>query len=456
MKRWIWLAMAAMMVIGVGMTLVALPSDQEWTTESADALAEFEAGMAAQMKLYHDDAGKHFSRAAELDSDFVMAKLMCVEPTMRKDEEKGKALFEEALVVDMSTLTIREQFFIERARAYKEERREDIPKIVDKYLAKIPNDPYVLNDKAQRAFSVGDYEQAEPLYQRLVEIAPNWVIAYNQLGYINMSQGRFAQAEESFKSYRFIAPDQANPYDSLGELFIALGRNDEAEESFEKAIEIKPDFWAAYEHIALLKTFNGDLEGAREIVERANSAGMPEEWVMSMDCLERFMALRNTGSWHEILELAESSKCLKKDDINFPKSTVHLAASELGDWDTALSIEQEAKDLLTSIEEKGARGRQVDSLRAAIAHLEGVRLALQGDYGEAETLLRQADERLSYMEAGSAVFKLYNRMILAELLLASGQDAEAHGLLSKVRSVNPVWVAEFEDSGHKMIGLERG
>jgi tetratricopeptide (TPR) repeat protein len=267
MKRWIWLAMAAMMVIGVGMTLVALPSDQEWTTESADALAEFEAGMAAQMKLYHDDAGKHFSRAAELDSDFVMAKLMCVEPTMRKDEEKGKALFEEALVVDMSTLTIREQFFIERARAYKEERREDIPKIVDKYLAKIPNDPYVLNDKAQRAFSVGDYEQAEPLYQRLVEIAPNWVIAYNQLGYINMSQGRFAQAEESFKSYRFIAPDQANPYDSLGELFIALGRNDEAEESFEKAIEIKPDFWAAYEHIALLKKLGrharrvGDVDG---------------------------------------------------------------------------------------------------------------------------------------------------------------------------------------------------
>ena len=78
-----------------------------------------------------------------------------------------------------------------------------------------------------------------------MEIAPNWVIAYNQLGYINMSKGRFAEAEERFKSYRFIAPDQANPHDSLGELFIALGRNDEAEESFEKAIEIKPDFWAS-------------------------------------------------------------------------------------------------------------------------------------------------------------------------------------------------------------------
>ena len=47
-------------------------------------------------------------------------------------------------------------------------------------------------------------------------------------------------------------------------------------------------------------------------------------------------------------------------------------------------------------------------------------------------------------------------MALAELLLADGQDAEAHGLLSKMRSVNPLVVAEFEDSGLTVIGLERG
>jgi Flp pilus assembly protein TadD len=417
--------------------------------------------MAAQMKLYWPDAQEHFARAAELDPDFVMAKLMCVDRRMQKDKAEGEALFEEVLAADTSALTLREQFFIERARAAREERREDIAKIVDQYLAKIPNDPYVLNEKAQRAFSLGEYEEAEPLYRRLVEIAPNWVIGYNQLGYINMSRGRFAEAEERFKSYRFIAHDQANPHDSLGELFIALGRNDEAEESFEKAIEIKPNFWAAYEHIALLKSFNGDLEGTREIIERARTAGMPEHYVVALDCHEQFMGLRNADAWPEILELAGSSECIKKDDVNFPKTTVHLAACELGDWDTALKIEQNAEKLLASIEEKGGRGKGVDMLRAAIEHLQGVRLALQGDYGGSETLLRAADERLTYINAGSAISKLYNRMILAELLLAGGllaggRDAEAHGLLSKVRSVNPVWVTEFQDSGFKMIGLERG
>ena len=56
----------------------------------------------------------------------------------------------------------------------------------------------------------------------------------------------------------------------------------------------------------------------------------------------------------------------------------------------------------------------------------------------------------------TAIFKLHNRLVLAELLLADGQDAEAHRLLTKVRSVNPVWVAEFQDSGFKTLGLERG
>lgn len=457
MKRWIWLALAAVIVIGAGVTLVAVPNEaDEWTTSSPEALAAFEAGMAAQMKLYWEDAQEHFTRAATLDPDFVMAKLMCVDGKMMKDKAEAKTLLEEVLAADTSGLTLREQFFVERARAAHEERREDIPKIVDEYLAKIPDDPYVLNAKAQRAFALGNFEEAEPLYRRLVDIAPNWVIGYNQLGYINMSEGRFAEAEERFKSYRFIAHDQANPHDSLGELYVALGRNDEAEETFEKAIEIKPDFWAAYEHLALLKSFNGDLEGTRAIIDRAREVGMPEDYVISLDCHERFTGLRNASAWSEVLDLAESSECIIKDKMSGPKATVHLAACELGRWDVALDVEREAQEQLASIEEKGAQGRGVEMLRAAIEHLQGVRLALQGEYGEAEALLRSADERLTYMEAGSAIFKLENRMILAELLLANGQDAEAHTLLAKVRSVNPVCVAEFQDSGFKKIGLERG
>jgi len=458
MKRWMWLALAAVVVLGVGVSLVALPAEQEWTTTSPQALAEFELAMEAKNKLYYEDQMEHLERALELDPDFALARLWSLEPMFHEDEEAAKTEWDKVLATDISGLTPRERFYIERSRLIRAERREEIGALLDQYVAENPNDPYILNEKAVQHWSRDEFDDAELLYRRLVEIAPNWVIAYNQLGYIYMSNGRFAEAEEQFKNYRFIAPDQANPHDSLGELFIALGRNDEAEAAFEKAIEIKPDFWAAYNHIALLKSFNDDIEGAREILDRAHAAGVPDSWVAETDCLVQYMGLRNTGSWQEILELAETSKCVEKSDINFQKLTTHLAACEVGDWDTALEIERGGEEILAEIESEGKRtgARYLEMTHAAIEHLQGVRLALQGDYGEAEKLLRAADERVTYVEASVAIFKLYNRMVLAELLLADGQDAEAHGLLAKVRSVNPLWVAEFQESGFNILGLERG
>jgi tetratricopeptide (TPR) repeat protein len=454
MKRWMWLTLAAVVVVGVGVTLVALPRGPEWTTSSPEALVEFQAGIDAQMKLYYDDAEEYFRHAYELDPDFVMAKLYYSDYVRREDKELAKKMWEEVLAIDTSNLNPREQFFIERSRAYHDERSEDIVALVDEYIAKYPNDPYILNQKALRTWHLGELEEAERLYQRLVEINPNWVIAYNQLGYITMMQGRFAEAEEYFKSYRFIAPDQANPYDSLGELFITVGRYDEAEETLEKAIEIKPDFWASYQHLVLMKSFNGDLEGTREIILRARMAEMPEEMLFGMDCLEHYTTLRNAEAWQQILDEADS-KCVEGFKQGFSTVTTHFAASKLGDWEKAMEMEVEAANILEKVE-KSSNEKDAMTVRGAFLHMQGVRLALQGKYEEAEEKLRAADKGLTYVEAGTGMYKLFNRMILAEVLLAGGQDVEAHGLLTKVRGVNPVMVADFEESGLKVIGLDRG
>ncbi|MBD3872021.1 MAG: tetratricopeptide repeat protein [Acidobacteria bacterium] len=456
MKRWMWLTLAAVVVVGAGVTLVALPSGQEWTTDSPEALVEFQAAMDAEMKLYYVEAREHFRLAYELDPDFQFAKLKYSSQVRweDKDEDRAKQMVEEVLASDTSKLTPRERFFVEQRRAYHEERPDDVIAIVDEYVARYPNDPYILNQKALRTWHLGELEEAERLYQRLVEISPNWVIAYNQLGYITMMQGRFAEAEEYFKSYRFIAPDQANPYDSLGELFMTLGRYDEAEESLEKALEIKPDFWASYEHLVLMKAFSGDLEGTRVVIERARNADGPEKILFGMDCLEHYTALRNAEAWQQIIDEADS-KCVEGFKEGFSTVSTHFAACKLGDWEKAMSMEVEAANLLEKIEKSSAE-KDVMTVRGAFLHMQGVRLALQGEYAEAEKMLRAADEGLTYVDAGTGMYKLFNRMILAEVLLADGQDAEAHGLLTKVRGVNPVMVAEFEQSGLKTIGLDRG
>ena len=176
--------------------------------------------------------------------------------------------------------------------------------------------------------------------------------------------------------------------------------------------------------------------------------------IEDLGCLEQYVTMRNAGEWRAILDRADS-KCLQEENLNFSKITTHLAACELAEWDTAKNIEAEASKLLASFEERGMP-KDLVTLRAGIDHLEGVRMAFQGDYPVAGERLRAADGNLNYGEAGTAIFKLYNRSILTELLLADGKDAEAHGLLAKIRGVNPMWVDEFEDAGLRIIGLERG
>jgi len=452
MKRWMWLTVAALVVVAATVTLVALPKTPEWTTSSPEAAAALQAGYDAAMKVYYEDAQRHYKRALELDPDFVVANLFA-RPSFRDDEEQLAAMWSKVENADLAKLNYRERFFVERALAYHAERPEDAEKLLDECLAKHPDDPYILNQKAQETWSRGELEDAERLYLRLVEVAPNWVIAYNQLGYINMMKGRFAEAEEYFKSYRFIAPDQANPHDSLGELFITQGRYAEAEESLEKAIEIKPDFWAAYQHLVLMQSFNGDMTGAEQTIERFEAAGGPEAVLTSMQCLEHYTELRNAEEWQQIM--AESdSKCVQGFEEGYSAVTTHLAACKLGQWEKAMEMEVEAANLIEKVEQSGNE-KNLMTLRGAFLHMQGVRLALQGDYAEAEQKLRAADEGLTYVEAGVGMYKLFNRMVLAEVLLADRQDAEAHGLLAKVRSVNPVLVAEFEDSGLKRLGLDR-
>ncbi|MEJ2188311.1 MAG: tetratricopeptide repeat protein, partial [Acidobacteriota bacterium] len=283
MKRGVWLAIAALVVVAVGVTLVALPRGPEWTTSSPEALKEYQAAMEAEQKLYTSEVGEHLTRAYEADPDFLVAKLGYANHLGMTDKERADELRQEVFDADLSKVTPRERFFIEYAKAYREKRPEDAAALLDDYFARYPDDPYILYRKATWTWSRGDLEEAERLYQRLIEIRPNWVISYNQLGYIAMMQGRFAEAEESL----------------------------------EKAIEIKPDFWHSYDHLALAKACSGDLAGMREEVERARAAGMPEEWLARMECFANYEEMASREAWQEILDNSDSD-CVKDFKDGYP------------------------------------------------------------------------------------------------------------------------------------------
>lgn len=443
----------AVAAIVAGAGILALPQGSEWTTDSKEALAEFEASMEAKQKLYHQDARVHLERALELDPDFVVAKVSIAEICRWEDEERATTLMSEVDTADVSRLTPREQFMVLRAQLLSDLRFEEAQSQMAAYLEQYPDDPYVLHIKALGTWQRGELIEAERLNKRLLEISPNWVIAYNQLGYITMMQGRFAEAEEYFTSYRFIAPDQANPHDSLGELFIVLGRYDEARESFEQALAQKPDFFAAFEHLAMVDALREDWDGAELNINRAiQTEGKYEEMETQFRCSFNFWHLATDRQWSEILELAEGD--CPPEKISDVGATIHVhhAACRLELWDTALEIESKVNGLI----EKNNSERQSnfrELLEPMAHHMTGARLSMQGDFEGGIKELKLADEYLTYFNAGIGLLKLSNQLALATVLRKAGHEAESHALIDKVRTVNPEIVERYEERGMMTSGM---
>ncbi len=454
MKHTLWMMAAAVTVVAAGVTLIALPRGSEWTTSNPEALAAYEAGSEAQNKFYLDDAYEHYRRAYELDPDFLIAKLRYAQFLHGSDPEEAEKLYVELMDADLARVSPREIMFMERWRALRNRQPEEADRLVDEYVEKYPTDAEALSIKAAIAWTRNDLGDAEHLYQRLLEIDSNWVAAYNALGYIAMMQGRFAESEEHFKSYRFIAPDQANPHDSLGELYITIGRFVEAEASLNKAIEIKRDFWASYEHLAVLHSFAGNPQRIWETIASAREAGLPDEQLLALECRARYSEMTEHEEWEEMLALFEDP-CIADRPLGYPSVMTHRAACEVGDWQTAKALEDRLSDFTTELMDR-SEGRDSTLPEAVMSHLEGVRLAKLGEYGKAAEKLWATDNQLTFMQVSQGTFKLYNKTILAEALLASGEDAEAHKLLAGLRRINPELVDELQSSGFRVLGLGRG
>jgi Flp pilus assembly protein TadD len=350
----------------------------------------------------------------------------------------------------------REKFFIDRAAAYREKRADDAARLAEDYFAKYPDDPYIVDAVAAVAFNRDEAEKAERLYRRLLEVAPNWVTAYNQLGYITMRQGRFPEAEEYFTSYRFIAPDQANPHDSLAELYTIQGRYDDAQTSLENAIEIRPEFWPSYFHLIQTRIMMRDFDGARQALERWRAQdGAVEGELGVWACAIEYAELVEDRSWNEILDSAPSACVEEATPLSYPPRAVHRAACQVGDWDLAQQYEAALRQHIEKVQNEDP-SKMADVAKSLLLNMEATRLALRGDYEDAETRFRDADAQMQYLETGPGIFKLVNRLQLVETLFAQGRDVEAHKLLAKVRGVNPSIVENFEADGLKILGLERG
>jgi tetratricopeptide (TPR) repeat protein len=408
-----------------GMMLLARRTEPGWSTDSAEARAALERGLAAQMKFYGFDARAGYQEALELDPDFVAAKVMLM--FFGYGREGKEELVEDLRHADLERLTARERFLVRYVLARHEEDSAAADRIVRDYLREHPEDPYALTTCSTKAWEERDWERAESHDRRLLEVDPNWVSAQNHLGYIAMAQGRFDEAEELFETYQFIAPDQANPHDSMGELLTVLGRYDEAAAALEKAIEVKPDFCASYEHLFSLATLAGNGVAYPEIVARSRE-NCGERMAEVLGCLAElwtdYMHRDFEAPWREGRE--DCSKVYVRESF-----LLHRMAVITGRDETALELEE----LVAKRVEKG--GMEAKMSEGFLLHMKGVRALADRDFEPAVSYLSKADRLLFYWGQGPAILKMFNQMNLAAALEGAGKQQKAEVVLARVREVNP-------------------
>ena len=98
-------------------------------------------------------------------------------------------------------------------------------------------------NQGQQAYQQGDYEKAAQLYEKVVELDPNYAPAYNALGltYKGLNAG-LEDITWLFKVATEIDPNYIEAYENQCKMYHQAGQYDEAEKNCLKILSINPNY----------------------------------------------------------------------------------------------------------------------------------------------------------------------------------------------------------------------
>ena len=118
------------------------------------------------------------------------------------------------------------------------------------------------------ALNEGKLKDAEMHYRTALEVKPNDVTAYNNLGITLNKLGKLEEAEVNFRKAIDVKSDFAEAHNNLANMLKELNKTDEAVESYKKAIEAKPDYVDAYYNLGLLQKKLNKLYDAESTLKK--------------------------------------------------------------------------------------------------------------------------------------------------------------------------------------------
>ena len=412
----------------------ALPDKVPVTTDSAEARAWYDEGIALADNLHFIEANQAFAKAVEIDPGFAMGYFR-----LAQSSQTAAAFFKAVGRAEDNAENSAEgeQLYIKALIAGAENDQEMQFEHLAALMRMYPRDERTHMQVANYFTGQQNFADAIKHYGHATAINPEFPAAFNALGYAYRNNENLPEARKAFARYVELIPDEANPYDSYAELLLEMSEYEESIENYRKAIEINPNFISAYAGITVAQSLQRNAAAAQAAAA------------------EMLAAARNSGQRQAALFRAVTSHLFAGDfAAALAISEERLAAAEAAGNQTAMGgIREYMGDILVV---KGDGAGALEHYASALAHRQqsnlndankaqaeraylfkaAVAAMVAGDH---ETLAsRAADYTAAVEEAGSA----FERMRIPELagyVAAVNEDyATSAAKLAQANQLNPI------------------
>ncbi|MEJ2338180.1 MAG: tetratricopeptide repeat protein [Gemmatimonadales bacterium] len=384
----------------------------EITTRDIEAYRAYQQGLDAERRFRMEEARAHYERAIQLDSTFALAHLRLAH---READAGNQATALRELQLARRNLVAaseRDRLLVDalvalRAQEDRETARSKLRELVDKYP----------DDKEGRfwLWLLSEGEERRQLIEEAIRLDPYYATAYNYLAYYLADRGEFEAADSVIARYVELEPDEPNPLDSRGEIYERAGDNAKARDSYRKALEIEPTFVFSLDHLARVYLREGRPAEARSELQAylpaADAAvearlrlligdtyafeGRFDEalgsYVQAADIgvARQRPELRITGltsaAWLELFtgnyDAAEGTASVLYGIDPFNNTALQVAMQAAGERGDTAALEQLVGNVLRAIEEAEAI-RELDAARFTPDVLQAVVSYYRGEPGE--------------------------------------------------------------------------
>jgi len=134
----------------------------------------------------------------------------------------------------------------------KNEQLVEAQELYRRVLDTAPNHPDALHYAGVLAHQQGRSDEGVALIERSLALAPGRADCYNNLGIIFQSIGKLQAAIDAYQHAIAIDPRHANAHSNLGVLLRAAGKPLEAEAAYRTAIRLNPEHIDAYTNLGIL------------------------------------------------------------------------------------------------------------------------------------------------------------------------------------------------------------